>query len=221
MSNTLFVPNKVFLRGVLLHYFNMKKSAAESHLILVEVKFMMTMLYLSERVRRGSHRLRVVTLTWKTKSVPDVQKSLKTLNWRHYSMRIHVKRKKRLQLMRLSRALKEKRPQYVQRHDEVILQHDSARPHVAHAVKKYLETLKWEVLPHPPYSPDLAPSDYHLFRSMTHGLTEQHFRSYEDPKNGSIHGSHQNPHRFSEMVSANCPKDGRKQWSAMDNTLND
>lgn len=35
MSN--FVPDKVFLRGVLLHYFNMKKSAAESHRILVEV----------------------------------------------------------------------------------------------------------------------------------------------------------------------------------------
>ena len=34
MSN--FVPNKVFLRGVLLRYFNMKKSAAESHRILVE-----------------------------------------------------------------------------------------------------------------------------------------------------------------------------------------
>lgn len=32
-----FVPNKVFLRGVLLHYFNIKKTAAESHLILVEV----------------------------------------------------------------------------------------------------------------------------------------------------------------------------------------
>ena len=28
---------KVFLRGVLLHYFNMKKNAAESHLLLVEV----------------------------------------------------------------------------------------------------------------------------------------------------------------------------------------
>ena len=35
MSN--FVPEKVFLQGVLLHYFNMKKTAAESHLILVEV----------------------------------------------------------------------------------------------------------------------------------------------------------------------------------------
>ena len=35
MSN--FVPKKVFLRGVLLHYFNMKKTAAKSHRILVEV----------------------------------------------------------------------------------------------------------------------------------------------------------------------------------------
>ncbi|KAG5318254.1 MLF factor, partial [Pseudoatta argentina] len=35
----------------------------------------------------------------------------------------------RLQLMRLSRALKEKRPLYAQRHDKVILLHDNARPH--------------------------------------------------------------------------------------------
>ncbi|KAG5327314.1 MOS1T transposase, partial [Pseudoatta argentina] len=69
----------------------------------------------------------------------------------------------RLQLMRLSRALKEKRPLYAQRHDKVILLHDNARPHVAKPVKTYLETLKWEVLPHPPYSPDIAPSDFHLF----------------------------------------------------------
>ena len=32
-----FGPEKVFLRGVLLHYFNMKKTAVESHRILVEV----------------------------------------------------------------------------------------------------------------------------------------------------------------------------------------
>jgi len=59
---------------------------------------------------------------------------------------------------------------------------DNARLHVAAPVKTYLETLKWEVLPHPPGSPDIAPSDYHLFRS-THGLSEQHFTSYEDTKN--------------------------------------
>ena len=32
-----FVPEKVFLRGVLLHYFKMKKTAAESHRIWVKV----------------------------------------------------------------------------------------------------------------------------------------------------------------------------------------
>jgi len=41
----------------------------------------------------------------------------------------------RLQLMHLSRALKEKRPLYEQRHDKVILQHDNARRHVAQPVK--------------------------------------------------------------------------------------
>lgn len=89
----------------------------------------------------------------------------------------------RTQLMRLSRALKEKRAHYYSRHDKIILLHDNARPHVAAPVKTYLETLNWEVLPHPPYSPDLAPSDYHLFRSMAHGLSEQRFTSYEDTKN--------------------------------------
>jgi len=87
------------------------------------------------------------------------------------------------QLMRLRRALKDKRPQYNERYDKVILQHDNARPHVAKVIKTYLETLKWEVLSHPPYSPDVAPSDYHLFRSIAHGLTDQHFRSYEEVKN--------------------------------------
>ena len=35
MSN--YVPEKVCLRGVLIHYFNIRKTAAESHRILVEV----------------------------------------------------------------------------------------------------------------------------------------------------------------------------------------
>ena len=88
----------------------------------------------------------------------------------------------RIQLIRLNRTLKEKRPEYGDRHDKVILQHDNARPYVAKPVKTYLETLKWEILSHPPYFPDIAPSDYHLFRSMTHGLSEKRFTSYEDCK---------------------------------------
>ncbi|GFV72790.1 mariner Mos1 transposase [Trichonephila clavipes] len=88
----------------------------------------------------------------------------------------------RTQLMRLSRALKDKVPQYNERHDKVILQHDNARPHVAKMVNTYLETLKWEVLPQPLYSPDLAPSDYPSFRSIAHGLADEHFWSYEEVK---------------------------------------
>ena len=36
------------------------------------------------------------------------------------------------------------------------------------------------MLPHPAYSSDLAPSDYHLFSSMGHALAERHFDSYEN-----------------------------------------
>jgi len=91
-----------------------------------------------------------------------------------------TKNRYRFQLMRLSRALKEKRSQYEQKHEKVILQHGNARSHVAQAIKTYLETL--DVLLHPPYSRDIAPSDYLLFRSTTHGLSEQKFSAYEDIK---------------------------------------
>lgn len=89
----------------------------------------------------------------------------------------------RLQLIRLSRALREKRPEYEQRHDKVILLHDNARPHVAKVVKNYLETLKWDILPHPPYSPDIAPSDYWLFRRMQHDLAGHRFTSFAEIEN--------------------------------------
>ena len=65
----------------------------------------------------------------------------------------------------------------------MIFHHDNARSHVEKVFKEILEALQWDVLTHRLYSPDIAPSDYHLFRSMTHGLAEQHFTSYEEAKN--------------------------------------
>ncbi|UYV81040.1 hypothetical protein LAZ67_19002599 [Cordylochernes scorpioides] len=88
----------------------------------------------------------------------------------------------RRQLMCLSRALREKRLQYANRHDKVIFQHDNARPHAAACFETYLEMLKWEVLPHPPYSSDIASFDYYLFRSMQHGLADQQFSNYDEVK---------------------------------------
>ncbi|KAL0110743.1 hypothetical protein PUN28_013998 [Cardiocondyla obscurior] len=69
----------------------------------------------------------------------------------------------RTQLMRSNRALKEKRAHYYSRHDEIIFLHYNARSHVAAPVKTYLQVLNWEVLLHPPYSPDIASSDFHFF----------------------------------------------------------
>jgi histone-lysine N-methyltransferase SETMAR len=45
-----------------------------------------------------------------------------------------------------------------------------------------INELGWEVLPHPPYSPDVAPSDYHLFRSLRNFLLGKEFEDEEDVK---------------------------------------
>ena len=89
----------------------------------------------------------------------------------------------RTQLIRLKRAIAEKRPEYAIRHEAIIFHHDNARPHVAVPVKNYLENSGWGVLPHLPYSSDLAPSDYHLFWSMQNALTGIRFTSEQGMKN--------------------------------------
>ena len=65
----------------------------------------------------------------------------------------------------------------------IIFHHDNARPHVAISVKKYLENSEWEVLLHLPYSPDLALSDYYLFRSMLNALNGIRLTSEQGIKN--------------------------------------
>ncbi|KAG5321136.1 MOS1T transposase, partial [Pseudoatta argentina] len=240
---SIFVPNKVYLRGILLHYFIQKKSAAEAHRILVQTygdnalsdttcrdwfrRFKNNDFELEDKERSGAPKKfqdkeleqlldedpsQTLSELGKILQVDEstVSKRLKGLgmiqkqgHWVPYELKprdverrfgtceLLLQRQKRkgflitgdryrLQLMCLSRTLKEKRPLYAQRHDKVISLHDNARPHVAKPVKTYLETLKWEVLLHPLYSPDIAPSDFHLFRSMAHGLADRRFHSYEE-----------------------------------------
>ena len=43
------------------------------------------------------------------------------------------------------------------------LQHDNARPHANRKTTECVTKFGWTVLPHRPYSPDLAPSDFRLF----------------------------------------------------------
>lgn len=86
----------------------------------------------------------------------------------------------RQQLKKLNEELLQKRPAIASNLRKVILLHDNARPHISSIVKQTLSDMDWEILPHPAYSPDIAPSDFHLFRSMAHSLADMHFKSYED-----------------------------------------
>ncbi|XP_066123625.1 intron Large complex component GCFC2 isoform X4 [Saccopteryx bilineata] len=86
------------------------------------------------------------------------------------------------QLHHVNEAIRLKRPD---QHGQTILLHDNARPHVAQVVKAALQKLEWEVLKHPPYSPDLALTDYHLFRSLSNHMKGVTFDNKEVLKTGS------------------------------------
>ena len=114
------------------------------------------------------------------------------------------------QLMRLSEALQRKRPYGGKGEREVILLHDNARPHVAKHTQATIENLDWEVLPHPAYSPDLAPTDYHLFRSMEHFFREKSYSDSENIKKTSLSFSSSSQPASTREASNHCQKDGRR-----------
>lgn len=95
---------------------------------------------------------------------------------------------------------------------KVYFLHDNARPHVAKSTRKKLIDFGWEILPHPPYSPDLAPTDYHLFRSLSNSLRGKIFEEESDiikylanffdsqPKEFYTRGIYSLPTRWQEVV---------------------
>ena len=57
---------------------------------------------------------------------------------------------------------------------------DNARPHTARLTQSKLAEIGFTVLPHPPYSLDLSPSDYYLFSSMKNSLCGKTYHSAEE-----------------------------------------
>ena len=89
----------------------------------------------------------------------------KTVTGKYYS----------LQLNHLAEKIQEKRPYTGCGHRLVILQHKNAKPHRGSVVYQITNELRWEVLLHPAYFPDIAPCDYHLFGSLQNSLAKQQF----------------------------------------------
>jgi len=56
------------------------------------------------------------------------------------------------------------------RRNVVLLLPYNARPHTSLHTKEATATMGWTVLPHPTYSPDLAPCNFHLFVPLKDSL---------------------------------------------------
>lgn len=84
------------------------------------------------------------------------------------------------QLDEVDRTLRTSFPQI----DKVRLLMDNARPHTAKKSQQKIIELGYELLPHAPYSPDTAPSDYHLFADLTRFLEGKNFDDAKSLKSG-------------------------------------
>ena len=72
-----------------------------------------------------------------------------------------------------------------------ILLHNSACPHFIQPMLQKLNKLGYEVLPHPPHSPDLSPINYHFFKHLNNFLQGKCF-----------HNQQETEHAFQEFIES-------------------
>jgi len=65
------------------------------------------------------------------------------------------------------------------------LPHDNAPAH-ASLIRSYLANHQTSVVPHPPYSPDLAPADFFLFLKLKTTLRRRRFQTIEEIQENAI-----------------------------------
>ena len=65
----------------------------------------------------------------------------------------------------------------------VMFHQDNVRSHISLVTRQKLLRLEWDTLSPPPYSTDLEPSNYYLFRSLENFLDGKMFTSNEEVKN--------------------------------------
>ncbi len=83
-------------------------------------------------------------------------------------------------LANLRTAIREKRRGKLAR--GVLLLHDNAPVHTSRVAKAAVNKNGFVELSHPPYSPDLAPSDFYLFPNLKKSLRGRRFANDEAPK---------------------------------------
>ena len=81
-------------------------------------------------------------------------------------------------LDQLRTAIHEKRPGKLSK--GVLLQQDNARVHTCKVAMDAVERNRYELIPHPAYSPDLAPSNFFLFPNLKKDICGLHFQTDEE-----------------------------------------
>ena len=81
-------------------------------------------------------------------------------------------------LDRLVDEIRKRRPHLKKK--KILFHDDNAPPHTSNIAQAKNYELDFESLPHPPYSLDLAPSDYYLFPNLKRWLCGRCFESNEE-----------------------------------------
>jgi hypothetical protein len=68
----------------------------------------------------------------------------------------------------------------------MFLLHDNPRPPTAAAIVWTIRELQFECIPHPPYSPDFAPSDFYVFGPLKNALSGTQFQD-DDEVRSAVH----------------------------------
>ena len=110
----------------------------------------------------------MATVFWDTKGVIllDILPKRSTITGAYYANLLD----------QLSNAIREKRRGKLSK--SVLLQQDNARVYTCKVAMDPVERNVYELIPHPAYSPDLAPSDFYLFPNLKEDI--RHFRSDEE-----------------------------------------
>ena len=85
-------------------------------------------------------------------------------------------------LDRLVDQIRKKRPHLKKK---ILFHDDNALSHTSNIAQAKKHELGFKSLPHPPYSPDLTPSDYYLFPNLNRWLCGRRFESNEEVEWGT------------------------------------
>ena len=85
-----------------------------------------------------------------------------------------------------------------------MLHHDNAPAHSALLIRNYLAKHLTSIVPHPPYSPDLAPADFFLFPKLKTLLKGRRFQTIETIQENATKGLH--------SITENAFQEAFQQW---------